>query len=153
MTLGTVEIVLGITWLASLETIKVNWKELFLKFNYKGRQWRFLGLKIRKKVHPRPLFNPKFFHMLSIFYHYYSSLEFSLHFSRTFFFTPTQNSYAFHSTNLKFYTPKFKALSLFLSWKKWNWETKIWVVRNGVYLFCPSTSPFVCPNMIHGGCV
>ncbi|KAL8167549.1 LOW QUALITY PROTEIN: hypothetical protein V2J09_009048 [Rumex salicifolius] len=36
--MGTAELVLGVCWLASLNTVEANWKELFLTFRQQGRE-------------------------------------------------------------------------------------------------------------------
>ncbi|KAL8167278.1 hypothetical protein V2J09_008777 [Rumex salicifolius] len=36
--MGTAELVLGVRWLASLDTVEANWKELFLTFRQQGRE-------------------------------------------------------------------------------------------------------------------
>ena len=41
--LGNVDAVLGVKWLASLDTVQANWREMFLKFLLGGRWYKIQG--------------------------------------------------------------------------------------------------------------
>ncbi|KAD6795368.1 hypothetical protein E3N88_06264 [Mikania micrantha] len=42
--LGGADVVLGIQWLATLNTVQANWKEMFLKFTINGKEYKIKGL-------------------------------------------------------------------------------------------------------------
>ncbi|KAD4584431.1 hypothetical protein E3N88_22032 [Mikania micrantha] len=42
--LGGADVVLGIQWLATLDTVQANWKEMFLKFTIEGKEYKLEGL-------------------------------------------------------------------------------------------------------------
>ncbi|KAK9068701.1 hypothetical protein SSX86_012816 [Deinandra increscens subsp. villosa] len=44
--LGGADVVLGIQWLATLNTVQANWKEMFLKFTINGKEYKLQGLPL-----------------------------------------------------------------------------------------------------------
>ncbi|PWA84530.1 retrotransposon gag domain, Retroviral aspartyl protease [Artemisia annua] len=42
--LGGADVVLGIQWLATLNTVQANWKEMFMKFTIDGKEYKLQGL-------------------------------------------------------------------------------------------------------------
>ncbi|GJW39349.1 retrotransposon gag domain, retroviral aspartyl protease [Tanacetum coccineum] len=42
--IGGVDLVLGIQWLATLNTVQANWKEMFMIFNIDGKQYKLQGV-------------------------------------------------------------------------------------------------------------
>ncbi|KAD7479902.1 hypothetical protein E3N88_03038 [Mikania micrantha] len=42
--LGGVDVVLGVQWLATLNTVQANWKEMFMIFTIEGKKYKFQGI-------------------------------------------------------------------------------------------------------------
>uniref|UniRef100_A0A251UI76 Putative retrotransposon gag domain, Retroviral aspartyl protease n=1 Tax=Helianthus annuus TaxID=4232 RepID=A0A251UI76_HELAN len=53
--LGGADAVLGIQWLATLNTVQANWKEMFLQFTINGKEYKLMGLP--PNLQPSATFN------------------------------------------------------------------------------------------------
>ncbi|PWA50635.1 retrotransposon gag domain, Retroviral aspartyl protease [Artemisia annua] len=48
--LGGADVVLGIQWLATLNTVQANWKEMFMKFTIDGKEYKLHGLPLNLQL-------------------------------------------------------------------------------------------------------
>ncbi|KAD3640421.1 hypothetical protein E3N88_29644 [Mikania micrantha] len=47
--LGGADLVLGVQWLSTLNTVQANWREMFMIFTIEGKKYKFLGTYTRKR--------------------------------------------------------------------------------------------------------